>query len=295
MSEENPNPNSQDGGNGGGQQPNNGGNAPATPPVAALFEKGRPDWMPEKYWVDGKPEEAVQKLAGAYTALRGQFGKGKDAYKAEYEAERLKGRPAKPEDYKFAAPKEGLPADIVLLDKQPGADFKPDADKRYVVLDEKNPMLSFWRQTAHASGMDQATFDKGVAMFINNLAGDVPTQADLKAAREAEYAKLGEQGQARAQHVFRQATAVLGEEKARALDGVVESAEGIEAIELLLEKAGGARFAPGDVAAASGGQSLEDLKAMQRDPKYKSDPAFFRKVTDGFTRLERLGLLKAKH
>lgn len=215
----------------------------------------RPDFFPEKYWVADNPlsadvtgHPAIQNLAKGYAEAQGALGKGK----AAFEAERLKGRPEKPDAYTVALPASGAPDGLVLLTEAPPADFQPEAGKTYFQVDAANPLLGWWRQHCYDAGLPQDAFQAGIAAFAKAQGETIPTAEEDRARRVAVYAKLGENGEQRAQHIWGQLKTLVGESGAGALDGFATSAESILALEKLVERAGGPKFAPGGSGAAAG-------------------------------------------
>jgi len=235
--------------------------SPATAPV-------KPEHVPDKFWDGVKGEVRVDALARSYGELAHRFAKGKETLvpqiKAEIEAERMKGRPPSPDAYALRVPDKGPLAEavqrlnLVLLDRHPGADFRPDAGKRYFVVEPKHPMLAFWRETAHKAGLSQDAFMQGVVAYVENELARQPSEEKMATLRQAEWAKLGPHGEARAGHAWRKLTALVGEERASALEGFVQDARAIEAVETLLERVGEPRFSAG---AGGTGAGLDDLKA----------------------------------
>jgi hypothetical protein len=242
----------------------------------------RPDYIPEKFWdaKEGKPN--VEGLAKSYAELDSMRGNMKEKLAAEIAAERLKARPEKPEGYKVAAPADAK--DVVILDKPPGADFKPEAGKVYAVLKSDSALLKGAAALAYEYGVPQEKFSALVAEMAREIGFRPETPEETAAARKAVYAKLGEHGEARAQHVWNQLKGALGD-KAAALDAVVGSAEAIEALEALLEKGGQKKFAPS--AAAAPGMTEAEIRKKMDDPKYwrDRDPALHREVAEAFAKL----------
>lgn len=258
----------------------------ATAATAGGAAPARPDWAPEKFWDPAKGELRTQDLAKAHGELEQKLGKGRDGLKAEIEAERLKARPAKPEDYAIKLPEKGAPAGLVLLDKAPGEDFKPEEGKKYFVVDQKDPLLAFWRDHAHQVGLSNDDFMKGVMTFAEAQAGrGAPSEDEIKAFRAAEWKKLGDHGEARAQHAWGKLVGIVGEDKAKALEASIDSAPAIEALEQLLEKAGEPRFSPGSTGAAVAGASEEDARKIMREPDYWQSPAKQAQVAQIYKRL----------
>ncbi len=226
-------------------------------------------------------------MAKAYREARTTISKGVDGYKAEL----LKGRPDKPEAYAFKP--EGKIAErlaksnLVILADKPGADFKPEAGKQYLALKADDPMLAYWRKTAFEAGMSQEQFAEGLVTYAESMVGRQPSEADTQAAAAAEFAKLGENGQARAAHVWGRLQTVLGKDAAGALDGQVTTAEGIAALEVLLEKAGEPKFSPAAGATSAQqdtGALLLEAKRLQGDVDYWSNAEKQKRVTEIFAK-----------
>lgn len=245
--------------------------------------------MPEKFWDAEKGAPNVEGLAKSYVELEGKFGKGKDALRAEIDAERFKARPEKPEAYAFAPPAEGPLAEVfkgvTVVDKLPE---KPEAGKSYLVVDEKDPLMGFWRQHAYENGLSPEQFSAGVAVFAQSMAGRnqaVPSEDALKAAAVKSYAALGENGTKRVEHVRGQLAAIVGDDGLKALDFDFLPGSAVAAIEKVLEKAGGVRFSQGDPAGGAA-VTVEQLKEWQRSPEYiAGDKAMRDKVAAGYAQL----------
>jgi hypothetical protein len=230
-------------------------------------------------------------MAKSYAELEGKFGKGKEAYKAEFEAERFKNRPEKPEAYAFAPPKDGPLAEalakqnVVIVDKIPE---KQEAGKSYLVIDNADPLMGFWRQHAHAQGLGPEEFSAGVAMFAQSMAArgtGLPSEDKLRAAVAKSYDTLGEHGVKRIEHVKGQLAAIVGDDGMKALDFDFLPAPAIAALEKVLEKSGGVTFsaAPAQVAE---GLTADHLKALQNSPEYRrGDQATLDKVAEGYRKL----------
>jgi hypothetical protein len=274
--------------------PANGTENPGGAPAAgAVQPPTRPDFIPEKYWDGTKGEPRVQDMAKGLSELEGRLSKGKETYKAEYEAERFKARPAKPEDYKLAMPKEGPlaerfgKANLVLLDQKPGEGFQPEQGKRYFVLDQKSPLLQHWRATAHAAGMSNDQFMEGVAAYAEDLIGRQPSAESVAAEISAEHKKLGEQGRDRAQFAYGRIKALLGDEAAKAFDFIQVDAAGTLAVEALLEKLGEPKFSPGaaNTGAADPTAALAEAKKLMGDPDYWQNKEKQARVAEAYKKI----------
>jgi hypothetical protein len=261
-----------------------------TPPAGAggagpsSTAAARPDYLPEKFWRDGAPN--VEALAKSYSELekmRGRFG---DEAKAAALAELRAGVPEAPDGYALAKP-EGLPDDVVWLDEIPEG-FAPEPGKVYFKPDPAAPETKALREWAHKHGLKGEAFGElmGIAARVTGIRA--PSVAEREQARSEFFSSLGENGAARAGHLYGQLRAALPEAQVQALDGLIGDKAGFEAIEALVTRAGGARFAP---TSAPGGAGLSDakLREMMRDPRYtdptRRDPEFVKQIEDGWRTL----------
>ena len=238
----------------------------STPPAAAATQTppaatSRPEFIPEKFWDTATGAPRVEDLAKSYTALESKLGKARDDAIAEHEANRLKSRPAKPEDYAVAFAEGMLPADIVVLREKPGDDFQAEAGKAYFLLDERDPLLTTFRKTAHQVGMAPEQFNGLVAEFVRHAATRIPTEAQRTAQVQAELARIGPDGPQRAIALGAQLEAALGNEAGQAVIAGITTAPMLTAIEGLMRKVNGASFAP----PASGTTAAPETEASLRE------------------------------
>lgn len=281
-------------GSGGGEQ-QNGQQQGAPPPAAgdggggAASPPARPDWLPEKFWDPQAAAPRVEQLAKSYGELEKQRAKFADEAKASARdavmAELFGKRPETPDAYELGAPEDA--DDIVLLTEPPGDDFAPEPGKAYVLLEKDNPLLGKFRQLAHRAGLDATEFKAYLADFGRALAGRVPTAEEIQAEHAKIYQALGEHGERRVQHLQGQIKGLLGEQ-AEAVLGLPPSPQLIEALELLVERAGAPRFSP--PSGAAGGRLTEaELREKMRDPRYhdplRRDPAFVAEIERGWKTL----------
>jgi len=149
-------------------------------------------------------------------------------------------------------------------------------------FNEEDPMLNFWKEHVFNSGGDQEMFDNGIAAYISAKFGDMP---DF----DSEMEQLGEQGQYRAERVDLWAKANMSEEGYTALEEFATTANGIAALEELMEKAGEPAFSPTTTSSGEGIKSVGELRAMMNDPRYQPgpqhDPAYVREIERGFQKL----------
>lgn len=249
----------------------------------------RPEHIPEQFWDATKGVANVDALGKSYGELRAKLGQGRDAVRAEVEAERFKARPPAADKYEFKVPEKGAPEGLVILTEAPGADFKPEAGKSYFQINPKDPLLGFWREHAWKNGLSNDDFMAGVMAFAGAQAQRVPTAEDIEAERAGTYKELGENGKARYEHARGKLVGLLGEEAAGLIwpADAIPSAKGVEAVESLLEKAGEPKFSAGDSGAAPGDRTAIQARIdeLQAKPNYDIDPAIQRELAGLYKKL----------
>ena len=214
----------------------------------------RPEWLPEKFKT---PEDLVT----SYSSLETKLGTSQDELKSsilqELETEALQNRPATVGDYQV-----------------------PEALDENLVND--NPLFQWWANHSFENGYTQEEFEAGIgqyAQFYESM------QPDL----EGEKTKLGENADARIEAVDLWANKFFPENLSYAVLTLGQSANGIEALEFLMDKLSGANMSGN----AQPAQQLTeaDLRSMMKDERYwnnaKRDPAFVKQVDDGFSRVFR--------
>lgn len=250
----------------------------------------RPDYIPEKFWDAEAKAPRIEDLAKSYATLEAGRGKLKETLTAEINAERFKARPEKPEGYKLGVP-ETL-KNVVVLDKEPGADFAPEPGKTYFLAKADSPLMKSATALAHKYGVPQAEFSELVGALATELGQRAPTTEEIAAQRTEALKPLGEHGEKRIEHVDNQLAALIGGDKAKALRDAPGTAAGIEAMEALLEKMGQAKFSPG----VTGGEPAlteTELRAIVASDEYQreasADGPLHKKVREGYLRLNPPG------
>jgi len=237
--------------------PDGGGDAPE-----------RPEFLPEKFWDSDASKANFEGLAASYVELEKKLGSSRDDVRKEIsderEVERAKNRPATPEDYKIDLPDGVLPEGVTFA------------------ADDNNPMLQFWRGFAHEQGLTAEIFNQGVGAYAKSLVADVPDSS-------VELKKLGDKGPERVDAVYKFLKANLSGPNFDAIDSLVETASGVEALEQLVKLARGPNIGRNNDAVAESQNELDlgQLREMVRDPKYwqLKDPVFVKSVDEGFKRL----------
>lgn len=218
---------------------------------AAPQQDGRPEWLPEKY---KSPEE----LAKAYKELESKLGaKDEELRKKvveELQAEAYKDRPATAGEYKL-----------------------PDYVEEESAL--SSDLLKWWADHSYENGFSQEEFEKGIEIYRNSM----PQGPDL----EAESKKLGDNANQRIEAASMFALKFFPKETIPAIERLCESAEGIMALEVMMDAMKDGSFSQQGNPAS--GLTEADLKGMMKDERYWNpthrDANFVKQVEDGFKRI----------
>lgn len=227
-------------------------NAQVTETAAQVApQTDRPEWLPEKY---KSPED----LAKAYKELETKLGTKEEdirnKLKEELAAEAYKDRPASAGEYQL-----------------------PD----FVVEEEavNNELLSWWAEHAFENGYSQDEFAKGIEIYMKSM----PAPHDL----EAEAKKLGDNSTQRIEAASAFAMKFFPKDTMPAIERLCESAEGIIALEVMMEAMKDGNFS--QAANPASGISAADLREMMKDERYwnptRRDSDFVKKVDAGFKKI----------
>ena len=222
--------------------------------VEASEAPARPEWLPEKF---NTPED----LANSYASLESKLGASQEEIRnsiiSEIEEQAIANRPASVGDYEVP---ESL--DPTLLND--------------------NELFGWWANHAYENGYSQEEFSDGInkySEFMDSM------QPDL----EHEHQLLGENADARIEAVDLWSSKFFPEEYQDAILEIGSTAKGIEALEFIM-----ANMSQSSVSGTNEpiSQTNEgDLRSMMMDDRYwnpaKRDPAFVKKVQDGFSKLYR--------
>lgn len=222
--------------------------------VEASEAPARPEWLPEKF---NTPED----LANSYASLESKLGASQEEIResiiSEIESEAIANRPASVGDYEVP---ESL--DPTLLND--------------------NELFGWWANHAYENGYSQEEFSDGISKYIEFMDS---MQPDL----EQEHQLLGENADARIEAVDLWSSKFFPEEYQDAILEIGSTAKGIEALEFIM-----ANMSQSSVSGTNEpiSQTNEgDLRSMMMDDRYwnpaKRDPAFVKKVQDGFSKLYR--------
>lgn len=247
--------------------------APAAGGVAALPDgyyglAEKPEWVDGRFYDPEKKAIRVPDLAKSWSEanqkIMAKTEDLKSVVEREFNENRLKARPETPDKY---------------VAKLPEAFKLPDG--RTYTPDEKNPMMSWWRKTAHDNGLSQEQFEEGIATYMQGVDYGLP---DL----EAEMKQLGENGQRRIDTLVTFLKANVGEKHLKALAPMATSAAAIEAMEAIMTLSAARPMGDGNRQPVTI-RSESELRQMQMDPRYRDphrrDPNFVKEVTEGFQRL----------
>ena len=212
---------------------------------------GRPEWLPEKF---NTPED----MAKSYTSLSTKLGE-----KEEEVRERLMNELSEQAS-------EGVPASV--------GDYElPD----YLNEEEaiESDTLKAWADHCFENGYTHDEFKKGIDMYMSAF----PDDADL----EAESERLGDNSESRIESASLFANKFFPEETIPAIERMFESAEGVVAMELIMEALKDSSVSE-QTNIASNFNEIE-LQEMQKDERYwnpaKRDNNFVNQVNDGYKKL----------
>lgn len=232
--------------------------APVNPQITdSVTQVERPEWLPEKFWVDGQP--AYDKLAQSYGELEKMRGNMKDSLTQEIEAQRLAARPESPDAYT-------LPQDERLDDE----------------LMSSSPVVQWWRQFAHEQGYGQEQFETAIKAYAETQISQVEQgyQEELK--------KLGENANVRIEAVQLWANNFFDQGEIEAISAACTTADGVAAMEKIMEKLKGTGNVDPAVFEKKPEVTRADIEKMMQDKRYwhpaDRDPAFVRQVEEFFSK-----------
>lgn len=213
----------------------------------------RPDWLPEKFWVDNKP--AYELMAKSYGELERGFRSKEDALRAsimeELSSEAIAERPAKIEDYE-------LP-EIQNVDLQELA---------------KHPLTEWWAKLSWENGFNQDVFKQGIQQYLEARMTDVPDY-------EQEMQAIGDNASARTEAVGLWATKNLAQDEMAALEGMCTTAANFKLVEKLIHMAGN-QGNPDSVVETAPELDESDIRKMMLDRRYWSshdrDPKYVKQI-----------------
>ena len=226
-------------------------------------QEQRPDWLPENFWVDGKPH--YENLAKSYSEIRSKFGSKEEDLRTriidELSSEAIAGRPETSDQYE--------------LPEIEGADLQQMAS---------HPLTKWWSEFAYENGFDQDTFKQGISKYIESRVLDVPDfESEIKA--------LGDNAHARTEAVGLWVNKNFAETERLQIEKLCTTAEGVKVMEKLMTmlKDGGSSSAfepPPEV-------TDKDVQKMMMDRRYwhttDRDPAYVAKIEAHFRKKYGVG------
>ena len=225
-----------------------------SPPTTneSVAEPTRPTWLNEKF-------ETGEDLQKSYDELASKLGKSREDVKSEVlqelETEAYANRPASAGDYQIPE----------ILDEAEAA---------------TNPLLKWWADYSWDNGLSQEEFNEGIAKWAEHTGSNQP---DLEQVKK----DLGDNANARVEATQLFVNKFFPEDLRDAVAELGTSAEGIKALELIQRSMQQAQ--PNNQATAPAKQTIEDLMAKMRDPRYydpaRRDKAYVQEVTNGFKAL----------
>jgi len=231
---------------------------------AAVEVASRPDYLPEKFWNAEEGAPNIEGMAKSYSELEKKFSQRASSLKEELQAElmseRKEGVPESAEGYEFTAPE--------IPNMPEGWDVQMQSD---------DPMLNWWRETAHQQGMSQEQFQDGINKYFDLHFGSLPD-------REGELKALGDNAQDRIDRVDMWLNKNLDENEYNAIADFAVTADAIQ----VLEKIIGIEQSEPSLSSFEGepmtGNVNEDkLRQMMDDPRYwkqgEIDDAYRAEVT----------------
>ena len=211
----------------------------------------RPEWLPEKF---NTPED----MAKSYTSLSTKLGE-----KEEEVRERLMSELSEQAS-------EGVPASV--------GDYElPDYLNEEEAIESET--LKSWADHCFENGYTHDEFKKGIDMYMSAF----PNETDL----EAESERLGDNSESRIEAAALFANKFFPEETIPAIERMFESAEGVVAMEAIMEALKDSSVS--EQTNISSNFNEIELQEMQKDERYwnpaKRDNNFVNQVNDGYKKL----------
>ena len=224
----------------------------------------RPDFIPEKFWNTETGEINIEEFGKSYLNLEKYVGGKKDELREVIINELSEEADSeKPESYELPALPDGITEEML----------------------HENPMAQWWAEHCDENAYSQEVFEEGINKYIDSFIGQQP---DLN--REME--KLGENANARLDAVNSWASSFFSPEEYEAVATTLgATAEGIEALERMMQTTVQSVSRANTVAQADRPLTLDDVRNMMKDKRYfdpkERDQSFVKKVDEAFARLYR--------
>lgn len=233
-------------------------------PYKSANETERPEWLPEKFFKDGKAQ--VETLAKSYGELETSFKRKREEIAAEIKAQLIdtSKRPVTAEAYE-------IPNDL----------------PEFVVVDElkEHPITKWWAQHAFEKGYSTEDFQTGIKQYIEAQASSLP---DPEVAMRAEIAKMGENAPARLEAAKLWVKAnITDPDELAAVHALASTASGVKLVERLMKAS--ADYRPTDASEGVSGapqKTRAEIELLMSKPEYwnssRRDPAVVQEVQDWF-------------
>lgn len=224
----------------------------------------RPDFIPEKFWDIDTGNINLEEFGKSYSNLEKYVGGKKDQLRQVVMDElALEAEESTPEFYELPP----LPANITEE------------------MIQANPMTDWWSKFCKENSYPQEIFEEGINKYVDSF---VDTSPNL----EHEIKNLGENANARLDAVNSWASSFFSPEEYEVVaTSLGSSAQGIEALERIIESQREGISRSGNVAQPERALTLDDVRSMMKDRRYfdsrERDPSFVRKVDEAFSRLYR--------
>ena len=232
----------------------------------------RPDYVPEKFWNSETSEVRMEDVFKSYSEAEKSVRSRTDTMRQTITDEMTADRAA-------AIPADGY---TTTLSESLTATLPEDFAFEF---DNDNPMLQWWNDHATTNSLSQEQYSEGLSAYVQASMGSGPNAKD-------EYAKLGDNGEARAYHVGTWAEQNLSTEAFNAVSEFANTAANVVALEEIMDMVGEPKFMQLDGINPSGIPTEAEIKTEmasdaynnQHDPDYKASQE---KVRQMWLMLER--------
>lgn len=204
----------------------------------------RPDFIKEKFWDAEKGEPRLEAMAKAYDDLEKKLGNNKKA----------------PDEYK------------IELDENMEKIF----DKTKV---DDDPLLNWFKGYAKENNFSQEMFNDALKGFAESSANMLDENAVPEIDQKAEREKLGKNSAAIIkdqtnflEQLFKQGH--VNEDQMNEILILTETAAGFQALQAVRKYYGDSQKIPTNLTPTSGVKSADELREMQANSKYGSDPEY---------------------
>ena len=222
-------------------------------------ESAKPEYISNKFWDNDRGEVNVESLGTSYNSLEKKLGQRTDELTKQIRTDIEQERSAKvPEKYEVNMPE--LPEDVSME------------------VNEDQPLLQWWGETARSMGLSQDQFNEGINQFVQNEINGLPNV-------EQETQLLGDNARDRIESADLWAKKHLSENAYSTVAKLSSTAEGVKALEEIMALNKSAVM-PQTPTAVDSKPSLADLRMMMKDPRYwkdgEKDPVYIDRVSKLF-------------